>query len=643
VPRLTLVLVLHAHRAHGSLDHEVDDACARAYEPLLGWLESHPALRCALHVSGPLLDHLEARRPDLVDRVAARVRAGQVEPWGGGIGEPLLAALPPPARREQVEAMADRVESRFGVRPRGAWLARGAWEPSLAADLPEAGVQAVVLDDARLAAAGVTPNGLWGWHRTEHAGRTLALLPARRALRDLIRADEPEHAIAWLFRGASERDTALAVVAERVERWGVRAGGRTSAWEGGALERLAGALAANPWIEVRTPVEALASHPPLGLAWPAPGAGGWALPPEARARRREARALLAPRFGEAAEALLAPASPLQPLARFPEANRLHRRALAAARRLADDPRRHTPEGRLVRERLWRAHGADALGPAPSGGIHRPHLRAAAWADVIGAERFLAPADSRAEVADFDLDGEEDARLETPRWAAWLGARGGAMWGFDDRERMWNACDTIAEHDECGASVEPRRRGVFLDAWVESAGGRDWSGDAFALTAEAGQVRLVAPPGPGPRLEKRFAVGADGALEVEYVLRSERPRLGRLDVSVDLGLHVPEADDRWLEVDGRPAEPRHVRARARHEGVTRVAWVDAWADRRLDLWTDRRAAFERAPIQSRCAGPEGPETIVQGLAGRLSFPAAIEAGRAWRVRFRLAAGRAGHPA
>jgi hypothetical protein len=71
-------------------------------------------------------------------------------------------------------------------------------------------------------------------------------------------------------------------------------------------------------------------------------------------------------------------------------------------------------------------------------------------------------------------------------------------------------------------------------------------------------------------------------------------------------------------------------------------VDTWADRRLDLWTDRRASFERGPILSRCAGPAGAESVMQGVELRLGFPVAVESGKAWRLRFRLATGTARHP-
>jgi hypothetical protein len=90
------------------------------------------------------------------------------------------------------------------------------------------------------------------------------------------------------------------------------------------------------------------------------------------------------------------------------------------------------------------------------------------------------------------------------------------------------------------------------------------------------VASYAEDGAAPAIEKRYGLGADGALEVTYTLRSTRPRQGTLEVEINLGLHVPNADDRWVEIDGRRADPSHFAARARHDGVTRAAFVDAWA-------------------------------------------------------------------
>jgi alpha-amylase len=303
-----------------------------------------------------------------------------------------------------------------------------------------------------------------------------------------------------------------------------------------------------------------------------------------------------------------------------------------------------------------------------GGLYLPHLRSAVYRELIAAERYLAPAAPEVEQADLDLDGWEDALLETPHWAAWISSRGGRLWGFDDRSGLWNYGDTLARRpefyhaalrdaalgggegqtihgtlrakegglDALAGQIDPFGRDSFVDRWIEGADLEAWADTRFAfIEGLAGEVVLRAAEETAPAIEKRFRVATDGALEVEYRLESARPRLGKLTVELNLGLHVPQADDRFVEVDGVRATPPHWAGRARHEGVTRSAFVDAWAGRRLDVWTDRRALLERAPIETVSQSEGGVERVFQGIEARFTFAAAVEPGRSWRVCFRLA--------
>jgi hypothetical protein len=106
--------------------------------------------------------------------------------------------------------------------------------------------------------------------------------------------------------------------------------------------------------------------------------------------------------------------------------------------------------------------------------------------------------------------------------------------------------------------------------------------------------------------------------------------------------VAEAADRYVEVEGERATPPHFAARARHPVVARAAFVDEWADRRLDLWLDRKASLERAPIETVSLSEAGAERVFQGVELRYGFAVALERGKPWRLRFRLAPGRSGRP-
>ena len=680
-----LVLIVHNHQPVGNFDDVIERAYRDAYAPFLAFLERHPSFRLALHTSGPLLEWLAARERSYLERLARLVERRQVEPWGGGFYEPVLAAIPEPDRRAQIERMAGWLDRELGgpgsagCPPRGLWLTERVWEPALAASLARAGVAYTAVDDAHFVAAGLEREALWGYYRTEDQGEGLAVFPIHRELRYAVPFSPPDEAVEILRRVAAGGEGRIAVLGDDGEKFGVWPGTHKLCYEEGWLEHFAEALEANPWIQIRTPAEALREQPPRGLVY-LPTASyhelqEWALPPAARARYERAAARLEPEFGAAAHDLLRGGHWRNFLARYPETNRLHKRMLRASRRLHQPPPGASaadPAGRdAALEHVWRAQCNDVYWHGVFGGLYLPHLRAAAWRELIAAEAFLAGDATRVERGDLDLDGFEDAMLECPEWSAWVTARGGALWALDDRVRRWNYGDTLARRPESyhaklrdaavgggeGETIhaalrvrEPgllaeigrydtRGRESFLDRWEEGGRTSDGSGDRFALEApdfKGGLPALLATraEGAAPAVEKRYARSADGALEVLYTLVSERARAGVLEVELNLGLHVPEADDRFVEVDGRPDSPPHFGARGSRDGVRTTAFVDAWADRRLTLEVDPACRFERAPIETLSLSEGGAERVFQGVEVRYRFALRLEPGTPARIRFTL---------
>jgi alpha-amylase len=685
---VTLTLIVHDHQPVGNFDGVFQHAHDDAYAPFLAFLERRPALRLAMHHSGPLLQWLALHQPGYLPRLRALVDRGQVELWGGGFFEPVLPAIPENDRRGQIRAMADWLELELGRRPTGLWLTERVWEPALPSTLAAAGVKTTAVDDAHFVAAGLERDALWGYYRTEDQGASVSVLPIHRELRYLVPFAEPEQTVDLLRRVAEGGEGRIAVLGDDGEKFGVWPGTHALCYERGWLDRFADALEANPWIELRTPAEAVTHHAPRGLVY-LPSAAyhemeEWALPPAAQRRYERAAARLEPEFGEGARDLLRGGLWRNFQARYPEANRLHKRMLLASRKLW--ARRATREERgagvtdlergaddapwqEARTRLWRAQCNCPYWHGVFGGLYLPHLRSALYRELIAVEAWLAPRAPEVERDDLDLDGVPDALLQTPRWAAWTSARGGRMWAFDDRVTLWNYGDTLARRAEAyharlsgagqgvsegksiheavtvkepglealAAQVDEHARDSFLDCWSEGATRHDWAEGIMLGTADGQAVTWAAEEGAAPALLKRYGVGTDGALEVHYTLSSSRARLGVLTVTLNLGLHVPEAPDRWVEIEGARAAPPHFAARARHNAVMRSAWIDGWAGRRLDVWTDRKATLERAPIETVSLSESGAERVFQGVEARHAFAAAIEPGKHWHVRFRLAAG------
>jgi hypothetical protein len=162
-----IVLLIHAHQPVGNFDDVFERAYARCYLPFLEVLARHPSIRMGLHYSGPLLEWIERAHPVYFDRLRALAGSGQVEMVGGGFYEPILVAIPPEDRREQITRLADYIEKHFGARPRGAWVAERVWEPQIPSSLEPAGVEYTLVDDNHFLGAGCELEQLYGCYVSE--------------------------------------------------------------------------------------------------------------------------------------------------------------------------------------------------------------------------------------------------------------------------------------------------------------------------------------------------------------------------------------------------------------------------------------------------------------------------------------------
>src|SRR5439155_1707832 len=103
------------------------------YRPLVERLAERRFFPFTLHISGPLLEWLEAHDPAYLDLIGRLAADGQVELLLAGFYEPVLASLLPTDRVEQVAWMGEAIRRRFGVTATGLWLTERVWEPDLAA------------------------------------------------------------------------------------------------------------------------------------------------------------------------------------------------------------------------------------------------------------------------------------------------------------------------------------------------------------------------------------------------------------------------------------------------------------------------------------------------------------------------------
>ena len=274
----------------GNFDHVIEETYNKCYLPFLGALADHPQIRLSLHYSGALLEWIDARHPDYLSKLRDLVGRSQVELVGGGYYEPILPGIPDRDKAAQLRRLREFIQSRFGVAPRGAWLAERVWEPSLVRCLVEAGAEYIVLDDTHFLAAGLHSSDLGGYYMTDDASLPLRLVPGLKTLRYTVPFCDPSETINTLRQGLSGSGAAacpapLFASGDDCEKFGGWPGTFKHCYEDRWLERFFQALEqARDWLSMTTLSEYLDAQPPLGRIY-LPTASYeemmvWALPPE---------------------------------------------------------------------------------------------------------------------------------------------------------------------------------------------------------------------------------------------------------------------------------------------------------------------------------------------------------------------------
>src|SRR5256714_6832458 len=114
------VFGVHFHQPVGNFDHVFEEHLRDVYRPLVERLTAQRFLPIALHVSGPLLEWLEAHDAAYLDLLGRLAVDGQVELLLAGFYEPRLASLTRSGRLSQISALRRRTRPPVraaGLRP----------------------------------------------------------------------------------------------------------------------------------------------------------------------------------------------------------------------------------------------------------------------------------------------------------------------------------------------------------------------------------------------------------------------------------------------------------------------------------------------------------------------------------------------
>jgi len=461
---ITFLLVIHNHQPVGNFDWVVDRACDRAYAPFLDVLARHPKIPAAIHHSGCLLDALEARRPEYVERLRELVARGQVEPLTGGYYEPILPVIPEADRLGQIAKLSGWIRERLGAEPAGAWLAERVWEPSLAATLADAGVAYTLVDDSHFLATGLHEDELTGPFVTEDQGKSVRVFPIAKRLRYLIPFEDPEETVAYLRACAETVPGSIAVLGDDGEKFGVWPRTHRRVYRDGWLERFFALLEANAaWIRLALPRDALAA--PRGKVYlpdaSYPEMMEWALPPGDQQALHDLKEKLTAEGNEGGR-FARGGFWRHFFVRYPESDHLHQRGLHLREREILLHATSPDAAATARDRRWAAQCNCAYWHGVFGGLYLPHLREGVHRELLAAEDALerglrdGAAWSEAAAADFDADGDREVFLRNDRLTLVASpGEGGALHELSDRATGWILGGVVARRPEAYHRLLPR--------------------------------------------------------------------------------------------------------------------------------------------------------------------------------------------
>lgn len=453
---ISLLFGVHAHQPIGNFPEVVIDAHQRCYKPFLQTLYRYPEFRFAVHFSGWLLDFLFERYPQDMALLREMVTRGQIELFGAGDTEPVLAAIPEQDRIGQLKTFSAKLKKKLGQSPQGAWLTERVWEPTVTPALARCGIRYVIVDDYHFICAGKNKKDLNGYFTTEEDHHTLDLFPISEALRYRLPFSPAPEAIAYiesLVDQATAGHQSAAIYFDDIEKFGIWPETYQWVYERGWLEQFIQGVLASPYIQLQRYQDYHASEKTHGIIYLPTTSyiemNEWTLPAEP-AHLYDDLVQQAKSTGqyEYTRPFLRGGIWKNFFSRYPESNWMHKRMLNLSARYAKLKIKQRTA--TMQQHLYAAQANDAYWHGMFGGLYLPHLRRTIYNNLVELETLLdqcAPRPARYQ-EDTDLDGIEEIYLQNGSVQAILKLDSSAsICELDSYPLKHNFADTLARQTE----------------------------------------------------------------------------------------------------------------------------------------------------------------------------------------------------
>ncbi|MDQ3260189.1 MAG: DUF1926 domain-containing protein [Pseudomonadota bacterium] len=655
-PLIKLLFGVHAHQPVGNFPEVIHDAHTRCYRPFIQTLYEYPQFQFAVHISGWLLEFLLQYHPNDMALLREMVTRGQVEVFGGGDTEPVLAAIPHRDRVGQLLALSNRLEGQFAQRPTGAWLTERVWEATVVPALADAGLRYVTVDDYHFLCTGRTSPELNGYYTTEEDGRRLGLFPISEQLRYRIPFAPAEEVVRYIesLADGNGNGNAAAIYFDDIEKLGIWP--ETYDWvytRGWLKQFIEGVLNSNV---IRTGHYATYHRDTqtLGIVYLPTTSyiemNEWSLP--AFAANLYADLVSERKLNDQYEqnkAFIRGGTWKNFLSRYPESNWMHKRMLRLSDRLARLPADLATT--RMRDLLYQAQANDAYWHGLFGGLYLPHLRRALYNAMIELEADLDRSAPRPQHSreDLDCDGHEELFLHNSTIQTVISLDGTAsIRELDSYGLKHNFVDTLrrqAEHyrrkvqaGEAGIAassgiasahdrmnfksviiasdlnLDERGKTLFVDKLYPSQVGHETTDPVYGLVKEGNLNLIFRAETYGGTLSKEFQLNKNG-LAVNYSF--DKTMRGFLEIEMNIAM--PSCDGPAGRYWYNGECPGGFGQLHSFTGLTELTLEDDVLGGALMLRSGRPVAVVARPFFTVSQSEAGFEKIMQAVTMLIHYP------------------------
>jgi 4-alpha-glucanotransferase len=575
-PVIKLLFGVHAHQPVGNFPEVIHDAHARCYRPFIHTLYEYPQFQFAVHISGWLLEFLFQYHPSDMALLHEMVVRGQVEVFGGGDTEPILAAIPHRDRVGQLVTLSNRLERQLTQRPTGAWLTERVWEGTVVPALADAGIRYVTVDDYHFLCTGLMAADLNGYYTTEEDGRQLGLFPISEQLRYRIPFGPADEVVRYIESLADDSGKAAAIYFDDIEKLGIWPETYDWVYTRGWLKQFVEGVLQSNVIRTGHYADYHRDTPTRGIVYLPTTSyiemNEWSLP--AIAANLYADLVSERKLNnqyEQEKAFIRGGTWKNFFSRYPESNWMHKRMLRLSERLSRLPGDMATT--RMRNLLYQAQANDAYWHGLFGGLYLPHLRRALYNAMIELEAHLDRSAARPDHyhEDLDCDGYEELFLHNPTIQAVVSLDGTAsIRELDSYVLNHNFVDTLrrqAEHyrrkiqaGEAGAAassgiasahdrvsfkslivpsdlnLDDHGKTLFLDKLYPSHIGYETTDPKYGLVSEGNRNLIFTAETYGGTLYKEFQLSKNG-VAVSYSF--DQTMRGYLEI--ELNIAMPSCD------------------------------------------------------------------------------------------------------